>query len=358
VITARATVGELAIDGNPAGPRDLGPRQRVLPGPPTAPRTPLPRLRLGRVPLTVGRAPGTDLEEERAITPDRPDRLTLALFGSLCVLVGANAVGIAISNRELAPLWGATLRIGLGALLFWALVVVRRSPLPRGRALAGAVVYGLVGFAAFLSLVYLGLVRAPAGLASIVLALGPLVSLVLAVLHGLERFRWQGVVGAAAALAGIVIAYGGIGRPGVPPESVLAIFAGAVCIAEVSILLKRMPPADPVAVNAVATTVGAAVLLGVSAAVAEPWAWPAIGSTWAALGYLASLGTVGVFLILVYLLRRWHASAVAYHFVLAPFAAVALQVLFLGEGITPVFVAGGALALVGVWIGALSPAAR
>lgn len=292
------------------------------------------------------------------IKADRPDRATLAAFAALCVLVGANAVGIAFSNRELAPLWGAALRIGLGAVLFWALVVVRRSPLPRGRALVGAVVYGLVGFTVFLSLVYLGLVRAPAGLASIVLALGPLVSLVLAALHGLERFRWQRVVGGIAALAGIVIAYGGVGRSDVPPESVLAIFAGAVCFAEVSILLKRMPPADPVAVNAVATTVGAAVLFGVSAAAGEPWQVPTLGSTWGAVGYLASFGTVGVFLILLFVLRRWRASAVAYHFVLAPFAAVALQALLLGEGVTPVFAVGGALALAGVWIGALSPAAR
>jgi drug/metabolite transporter (DMT)-like permease len=289
---------------------------------------------------------------------ERPDRATLVLFAVLCVLVGANAVGIAMSNRELAPFWGATLRIGLGALLFWSLAILRGAPMPRGRALAGAVVYGFVGFAAFLSLVYLGLVRAPAGLASIVLSLGPLITLVLATLHGLERLRWQGVVGGAAALTGIAIAYGGLDRTDVPPESVVAIFLGAVCIAEISILLKRMPPADPVAVNAIATTVGAAALLVVSAVIGEAWQVPALGSTWTALGYLASLGTVGVFLILIHLLRHWRASAVAYHFVLAPFAAVALQALLLAEGITPQFVLGAALALGGVWIGALSPAAR
>lgn len=288
----------------------------------------------------------------------RPERAVLVAFAALCVLVGANAVGIAVSNRELAPLWGATLRIGLGAALFWGLVALRRPRIPRGRALVGAVVYGLLGFAAFLSLVYLGLVRAPAGLASIVLALGPLLSLGLAVLHRLERLRWHGVVGGSAALAGIVIAYGGVARADVPPESVLAIFVGALCIAEVSIMLKRMPPADPVAVNAVGTTAGAVALLVVSALAGERWQVPEMSATWAALGYLASLGTVGVFLILLYLLRHWRVSAVAYHFVLAPFAAVALQVLLLGEGITPVFVAGGALALGGVWIGALSPAAR
>lgn len=274
------------------------------------------------------------------------------------MLVGANAVGIAVSNRELAPFWGATLRIGLGALLFLSLAIVRRSAMPRGRALAGAVVYGLVGFAAFLSFVYLGLVRAPAGLASIVLSLGPLLSLVLATLHGLERLRWQGVVGAAAALAGIVVAYGGLDRADVPPESVVAIFLGAVCIAEISIVLKRMPPADPIAVNAIATTVGAAALLAVSALIGERWQVPELGSTWTALGYLATLGTVGVFLIVLHLLRHWRASAVAYHFVLAPFAAIALQAVLLGESVTPLFALGGAVVLVGVWIGALSPAAR
>jgi drug/metabolite transporter (DMT)-like permease len=288
----------------------------------------------------------------------RPERAVLVAFAALCVLVGANAVAIAVSNRELAPVWGATVRIGLAAALFWVLVIARGSRVPRGAALTGAIVYGLGGFAAFLGLVYLGLVRAPASLASVVLALGPLISLVLSVARGLERFRWHGFVGAAAALAGIVIAYGGAGQADVPPESVLAIFAGAVVFAEISIVLKRTPPADPVAASAVATTVGAAVLLGVSALAGEAWTWPTQTSTWAAIAFLVPIGTVGVFLILLYLLRHWRASAVAYHFVLAPFAAVALQVLFLGEGITPVFALGGALALVGVWIGALSPAAR
>jgi len=289
---------------------------------------------------------------------ERPDRTTLVLFATLCVLVGANAVGIALSNRELEPYWGAALRIGLAAVLFWAIVALRRSAIPRGRAFVGAVVYGLLGFAAFLSFIYLGLVRAPASLATIVLALGPLLSLLLAAVHGLERLRTRGVVGGLAALAGITVAYGGIGRADVPVESLLALVAGAICISETSILLKRVPPADPAASSAIATTVAAIVLLGVSAVAGETWRAPVLGPTVAAVGYLASFGTVGVFLILIAVLGRWRASAVAYHFVLAPFAAIALQAALLGEAVTPVFAVGGVLVLIGVWVGALSPASR
>jgi uncharacterized membrane protein HdeD (DUF308 family) len=64
----------------------------------------------------------------------RPDRATLAAFGALVVLVGANLVAIRFSNRELAPFWGAGTRFVLAAIVFGAIVAARRITLPRGTA--------------------------------------------------------------------------------------------------------------------------------------------------------------------------------------------------------------------------------
>jgi drug/metabolite transporter (DMT)-like permease len=285
----------------------------------------------------------------------QPDLAALLAFVALVLLVGANLVAIRFSNRELAPLWGAAVRFALAAVIFGAIVVARRLPLPKGRALAGAAAYGLLGFAAYFAFLYWGLVEAPAGLGQIVLALVPLLTMLLAAAQGLEGLQWRALVGAIIAVAGIAIVYGGQAHANVPFISLLALIAAAACFAETGIVVKRLPPADPVATNAVATTVGAAVLLALSLITGEPRVVPAQGATWAALAYVVTLGTVVVFLLFLFLIKRWRASSVSYQFVLAPFVAVALASTLAGEAINLAFVVGGALVLTGVFVGVLMP---
>jgi O-acetylserine/cysteine efflux transporter len=105
-------------------------------------------------------------------------------------------------------------------------------------------------------------------------------------------------------------------------------------------------------------TVGALVLLALSVISGEPRALPAQGATWAAFTYLVSVGTVGVFLLFLFVLKRWQASAVAYLFVLAPLVAGALAAWLLGEGMTALSAVGTVLVLGGVYVAALAPAYR
>jgi drug/metabolite transporter (DMT)-like permease len=295
------------------------------------------------------------MESVRAV---RASRATLVAFGALVVLVGANVVAIRFSNRELPPLWGAGIRFALAALIFWALVVIRRSPVPRGRAFAGAALYGLLGFAAFFAFLYFGLVRASAGLGQIVTALVPLLTMLLAVVHGLERLHLRAVGGGIIAVAGIALVFGGQSSTDVPLPSMLSLLAAAVAFAETGVVAKSLPPGDPIATNAIATTVGAAVLLIVSAVAKEPWIVPQEAPTWVSTVYLVTLGTVVVFLLFLYLTKHWNASSVSYQFLFTPFVGVLLGALLLGEPITPVLTAGGALVLIGVYVGAVANPSR
>jgi drug/metabolite transporter (DMT)-like permease len=285
----------------------------------------------------------------------RPDRATLGAFGALVVLVGANFVAIRFSNRELAPFWGAGTRFALAAILFMVILAVRRIAFPRGRALAGALLFGVLSIAAFFALSYWGLVRVPAGRGAVVGALLPLVTLFLAVAHGLERLGWRALAGAVLAVAGVALVSGEQVRGDVPLISLLALLAAVVCGAEASIVVKWFPPTDPAATNAVAMTVGALVLLALSVVSGEPRALPVQGATWSAFAYLVTVGTVGVFLLLLFVLKRWRASAVAYVFVLAPFVSVALAAWLLGEGVTPLSAVGAVLVLGGVYVAAVAP---
>lgn len=55
------------------------------------------------------------------------------------------------------------------------------------------------------------------------------------------------------------------------------------------------------------------------------------------------------------MLGRWTASAASYAFLLLPLFAIAFSAVLTGERVTLAFVVGGAVILVGVWIGALAP---
>jgi drug/metabolite transporter (DMT)-like permease len=76
-----------------------------------------------------------------------PDRLTLAAFAAVVVIGGSNFVAVRFSNQELPPFFGAGLRFAAATLLFLAVVVLRGIPLPRGQALLGTLLYGLLAFA-------------------------------------------------------------------------------------------------------------------------------------------------------------------------------------------------------------------
>jgi drug/metabolite transporter (DMT)-like permease len=284
-----------------------------------------------------------------------PERVALASFVAIAVLAGGNAVGIRFSNRELDPLWGAGLRFSLAAAVLATVMAVLRQPLPRGRALTGAVLYGALNFGGAFALAYYALVRVHAGLGQTLLALVPLATLLLAVAQRQERLRVTAVVGTLLALAGIVLISQAPSRASVPPLSLLAAVGSALCFAEAAVLVRRFPRVHPVTMNAVGMTAGAALLVGGSLLTGEPIALPGRAATWAAVGYLVVVGSVLVFVLYVVMLRYWTASRSAYVFVLIPLVTVALSVWLDDEPVGAGLLLGGLLILAGVYVGALRP---
>jgi drug/metabolite transporter (DMT)-like permease len=195
------------------------------------------------------------------VTTSDGERVALTAFVTYAVLAGGNAVGVRFSNRELTPLWGASLRFALAAALLLAVMVVLRLAFPRGRALVGSLLYGLFNFAGSFGLTYYGLVHVHAGLGQILLALVPLATLLPAVLWRQERLSVAAVIGTLLALIGVaVISYSPL-QKNVPLLSVLAVVGGAMCFAQALVLVRRFPRVHPVTMNAVGMTAGAALLL-------------------------------------------------------------------------------------------------
>jgi drug/metabolite transporter (DMT)-like permease len=286
------------------------------------------------------------------VTP--PDRTTLVAFLTAVVIGGGNFVAVKFSNEELAPFFGAALRFTAAMVLFFVLMYVRRLSLPRGRALLGAALYGLLGFGVAYAFLYYALVGLSAGTSSVILASTPLATLVLAVLHGQERFTTRGVLGGVLAIVGIgVLSADQLGGD-VRPIYLVSALLGSIAVAESSVVVKGFPSTHPITTNAVAMVVGSAFLAGASLLFREEWALPQTIQTWLVLAYLAVPGTVALFVLFLFVIIRWTASATVYALTLMPVVAVTLGIVLRDEGISIQFVVGSALVLAAVYIGALS----
>jgi drug/metabolite transporter (DMT)-like permease len=284
-----------------------------------------------------------------------PGRDVLTYFALFILLVGGAPVAMRIGFAELPPFWLGLNRFGLGALAFWLLALMRGLKVPKGRALAGTILYGTLGMGVSFILLAWGLTETPASLAAILMALVPLMTVVLAFLQGAERLSARGVIGALLAAAGIAVSVGGAAQGDVSMLHIAAIVMGTFFLAQSGIVIKTFPPTPPIMTNAVAMTVGALILGGASILRGEAWVIPTMSSTWAAVGYLVVFVSVLAFLFYMQVLTRWSASGTSYAFVLMPLVTVVVAALLTGEQIGPIFLLGTALVLAGVYVGALMP---
>ncbi|MEU6863123.1 DMT family transporter [Streptomyces sp. NPDC046876] len=288
----------------------------------------------------------------------RPDRVAPTAFTAGAVLAGGNAVGVRICLRELDPLWGAALRFGVAALLLAGVMAALRLPLPRGRALAGAVAYGLLNFGVTFALTYYALVEIHAGLGQTLLALVPLVTLLLAVVQRQERFRASAAAGTLCALAGVAVISRAPLQASVPLPSFAALLASVLSFAEAAVLVQRIPKVHPVTMNAVGMGAGAAALFAASAAAGDRWVLPGRAATWWALLYLVVAGSVLVFVFYLLVIQRWGAARAAYAFVAVPVVAILASAWLDAEPLTASLLLGTPLVLAGVYLGALRGSGR
>jgi len=287
---------------------------------------------------------------------NKPDNLALTAFFLIALFGGGNAVAVRFSNAELAPFWGATIRFAAAGFLFWLILFLRRIPLPQKR---DAIVLLLTGFftsGVSFAFIYLGLVKVPASLGSVMIALGPLMTLFLAIAHRIESFRWQSLLGGLIALIGIAIASRAQVGAVIPPVYLFSLIAGSAIGAEGNVILKiYSPKSEPTATNALTLAAGLVFLALASMFFREAHTIPALPATWMAIGYVVIFGSLIMFSLYIWLLRRWSASATSYAIMLFPIVGTLGSALLLGEKITPAFVLDGVLVLLGVWIGALMP---
>lgn len=288
----------------------------------------------------------------------RPGTFTLAAFAGVVVLGGGNFLAVRVSNGELAPFWGAGLRFSLAALVFVTIAALMRLPVPRGKTLVLTALYGFFVVTLSYALMYWALTRVTAGTGAIVLAMVPLVTALLAASQRLERLDSRTMLGALIAFGGIVWMTLGDQGLAIPLDGLIAILAASFTIGQSVILGKRVSGNHPVITNAVGMSIGAPLLLALSAMVGEQWVVPSQTETVAAVSYLVLLGSVGLFVLTLLVVRHWTASAMSYAFVLFPVVTMLAEAWILDEPLTARSAIGAIAVMAGVWFGALSRSRR
>lgn len=295
-----------------------------------------------------------DVVTDSASAHRRPDRLTLTAFAVLVVLLAANPLVVRFTDRALPPFWGAATRMAGGGAVFFAFVALRHIALPRGRDLPRVVLYGVVQFGIGFGLGYWALVEVTAGVAGVMLALLPLFTLLLAAMAKIEPLTVRGVLGSLISIAGIAVLLGTRIGASIPWAYLAAMVGFVACLAGGLVIAKSLPRVHPASMNAIGMLVGTVLLLGMSFALGEAKPLPAATTTWAVQLYVMLIGSVGVFSLLLFVLRRWTASATAYQTVLSPPVTILLAALLLGEPISRGLVLGTAVVLAGVYVGVIS----
>ena len=298
-----------------------------------------------------------------------------AAVGFVVVVWAVNFIAAKIGLRYLPPVTMASFRVTLAGLaMIPAYLISSRLPAfrdaaptgdpPQGRARrftardAWTFLYlGFFGVVVNQMCFTMGLRYTSVSHAAVIVGMGPLYTLVLAVLFRLERATSHKIVGMLLAFAGVAILASEHGisthSPSLLGDAIT--MTGSIGFAIYAVLGKRVARQfDALTMTAFNHFAGALIVLPVAVHQARQlgpishWRtipWPA----WAAVLYMALFGSALAYIFYFWLLRYLEASQLAAFTYLLPVLATILGIWWLGERGSVIQIVGGVLALAGVY---------
>ena len=301
-----------------------------------------------------------------------PGRIVIgASIGLVIVIWTLNFIAAKIGLRSLPALTLASFRVVLAGLVMLPCYLLCSS-LPgfseaarnsrRGLTLREAWTFlymGFFGVTVNQICFTVGLRYTSVSHAAVIVGLGPIYTLIFAVLFKLETATWRKATGMAIAFAGIaaMASENGISThsPSVLGDAIT--MTGSIGFALYVVLGKRLGGRyDPLTMTAFSHYAGALIVLPVAirraVALGTAEHWRAIAWTgWAALFYMAVFSSAVAYVFYFWVLHYLEASQLSAFTYLLPVGATILGILWLGEKGSWNQVLGGALALGGVyWI--------
>ncbi|MGH3327608.1 MAG: EamA family transporter [Streptomycetales bacterium] len=292
--------------------------------------------------------------QERAAAPHG---LVWLALGTVYVVWGSTYLGIRITVETMPPMVSMGFRFLVAASVLALILTIRHGPgvlrvSPRNAA--GAALVGLLLLTCGNGAVAVAETSVPSGLTALIVAAVPLWVVCLRAGFS-DRPRAVSVAGVLVGLAGLWVLLtparlpGGAGLGGA-----LVILGGTLCWANGSFWSGRLPlPARAFVATTYEMLAGGLGSMTVGTLRGE---WQTLdlqaisGSSWLALAYLVTFGSLVAFTAYVWLLNNAPISLIATYAYVNPVVAVALGALILSEPITAPILAGGAIVVAGVAI--------
>lgn len=279
-----------------------------------------------------------------------PDVSDLVMVGVVVTWAGNNVV-VKSALDELTPLAyvGGRFLIVIALLFSWLLARrsvqrVRRDDWP------ALLLTGISGYAAYNALFTLGLDRTSAFSVALLVALGPVFTLLFASALGSERVRPMQWLGVTVAMVGVALFVGDKVLAGRPASGDLVSVLAAVVFSIYSLatqpLVRRYGAPTATAWSAVVGLVAIAPWAG-PAVLDQDWAGLSLGG-WAALVYASALSMLVAYSAWAWAIARRGVGRTAPYLFLVPIVTGLLAAIFLDESFGALKLGGGMLVLLGV----------
>jgi len=281
-------------------------------------------------------------------------RMTMGEWGllfTLSVLWGGSFFFNGVAVRQLPTLTIVAARIAMAAVILWGVVLLgQRRRIPHGWRLWGSfLVMGLLNNAIPFSLIVWGQSRITSGVASILNAATPLLTVVVAhVVTADEKMTAPRLTGIVLGMAGVMVVMGAdaLSSLGVRTVAQLACLAAALSYAVAGVFGRRFRTmgVSPLMTAAGQVTASSVILLPVTLIVDRPWQLPVPGfdTVLACLG-LAVLSTALAYVLYFRILATAGATNLLLVTLLVPVSAILLGVVVLQEALLANHLIGMAL---------------
>ena len=299
----------------------------------------------------------TDFKAGETTKPSAPamDLATWGLLLLLALIWGGSFMFGRIAVQEVPPLAVVFFRVALAAIAIWAWLLLR-SGLPKITPWFAGAVAGMALFNNIIpfSLIFYGQQEIGSGLASIVNAMTPIWTVLIAnALTSDERLSGRKLIGILAGFAGVAVLMGGDALAGLKASAwaQAAVLLATVSYGYAGVYGKRFKGIDPILVAAgqlAASTVMMAAYMLASGTLTD-FALPSPTVIWSLVG-LALPCTAFAYVLFFTILSRAGATNVSLVTFLVPVSGVLLGIAFLGESLSPWHIGGMALIGLGLLI--------
>ncbi len=274
-------------------------------------------------------------------------------IGIIFIIISAISFGAMPIFARLAYSSGADpitvlfLRFGIAAVVMLGIMLVSKTPFPRGLVLLELILLGAIGYVGESLAYFTALTMASPGLVALLLYIYPALVTALSAIFLKEHLTTPKIVALFLALSGTVLAVQ-ITSGGSLTGILLGIVAAvdyAIYILLGSRIVRRSGSIGSTAII-IASTAGVYAII----APIRGMVFPASAQGWMAILAIALISTVLAFVTFFAGLKRIGPTTASTLSTFEPIVAVALAAIVLGETITPVQALGGILILIAVVI--------